>query len=163
MGHHWRWGNWAVFQRQVLLHQFHARGNKFDKYVAVEVEILDLVAAQNMLPADIVGIYNLINAPLSRDEGHALDVVEMLKRLAKPGDFFVLKVDIDMSPIKMPLILNLLDDDPKNGRASGLIDEMMFGHRQYSLFLIFLHRVANSVQVSISTPCRRLVHGGLCP
>jgi hypothetical protein len=111
---------------------YHARGNPFDKYVAVEVERLDPVEAQTMLPADLVGIYNLINAPLSKEDGDTLNVIDLLRRVSKPGDFFVLKVDIDMSPIEMPLIQSLLEDDPANGGASGLIDEMMFEHRKYS-------------------------------
>jgi len=118
---------------------YHARGNPFNKYIAVEVDKLDPVEAQTMLPADLVGIYNLINAPLSKEEGDTLNTVDLLKRISKPGDFFVLKVDIDMSPIEMPLIQSLLDDDPADGGASGLIDEMMFEHRKYpSLLVIYL-------------------------
>jgi hypothetical protein len=142
---------------------YHARGNPWNRYIAVEVEPLDPVEAQKMLPADLVGIYSLINAPLSKEDGDTLNTVDLLKRIAKPGDFFVLKVDIDMSPIEMPLIQSLLDDDPANGGASGLIDEMMFEHRKYSPILtIHLNQVANIFQMLTFSLCHIPVRGGRC-
>ncbi|CAN8100395.1 unnamed protein product [Discula destructiva] len=107
---------------------YHARGQPFNKYVAVEVARLDPVEAQDQLPPDLIGIYNLINAPLSMDYGDKFNTIDLLKRIAKPADFFVLKLDIDNAPIEMPLVQSLLDDDPENGGASALIDELMFEH-----------------------------------
>lgn len=114
---------------------YHARGQPFSKYLAVEVAQLDPNYAQTQLPPELVGIYNLINTPLTMDDGDKLNTVDIIKRISKPGDFFVLKVDIDSAPIEMPLIQSLLDDDPAKGGASGNIDELMFEHRKLSSFL----------------------------
>lgn len=113
---------------------YHARGQPWSTYVAVEVAQLDTSYAQTQLPPELVGIYNLINTPLTMDDGDKLNAVDIIKRISKPGDFFALKVDIDSAPIEMPLIQSLLDDDPANGGASANIDELMFEHRKWSCF-----------------------------
>ncbi|KAG8170110.1 hypothetical protein KVR01_000855 [Diaporthe batatas] len=107
---------------------YHARGRPFDTYVAVEVEKLDPTLVQSQLPPDLVGIYNLINIPLTMDKGDKLNAVDLFKRISKPGDFFVLKLDIDSAPIEVPIIKNLLADNPENGGASANIDELMVEH-----------------------------------
>lgn len=114
-----------------------ARGQPFDTYIAVEVAQLDPNYAQSQLPPELVGIYNLINTPLTMDDGDTLNAVDIIKRISKPGDFFVLKVDIDSAPIEMPLIKSLLDDDQAKGGASGNIDELMFEHRKLSCCFLF--------------------------
>ena len=116
---------------------YHARGQPFDTYIAVEVAQLDPNYAQIQLPPELVGIYNLINTPLTMDDGDNLNTIDIIKRISKPGDFFVLKVDIDSAPIEMPLIKSLLDDDQAQGGASANIDELMFEHREFhSYFLL---------------------------
>lgn len=116
---------------------YHARGQPFNTYVAVEVVPLDPNKAHLQLPPELVGIYNLMNTPLTMDEGDKLNAVDIIKRISKPGDFFVLKLDIDSAPIEMPLILSLLDDDPAKGGASRNIDELMFEHRKPSSCFMF--------------------------
>ncbi|KAL3417479.1 hypothetical protein PVAG01_10489 [Phlyctema vagabunda] len=106
---------------------YHTRGQKFDRFIAVEVEVLNATTAYNQIPDDLVGIYTLMNTPLTMNEDK-LNTVEMIKRIVRPEDFFVFKLDIDNTPIEEPLVENLLLDDPKNGGASALIDELMFEH-----------------------------------
>jgi len=107
--------------------KYHARGQKFNRFVAVEVEKLDDALAYEQVPADLVGIYTLMNIGLTMGEDK-LNAVEMIKRLVDPEDFFVLKLDIDSAPIEEPIVQSLLADDPENGGASALIDELMFEH-----------------------------------
>lgn len=106
---------------------YHKRGQKFDRFVAVEVEQLDDKTAFEQLPEDLVGIYTLMNVPLTMGEDK-LNAIEIIKRLVKPEDFFVFKLDIDSAPIEGPIIQSLLTDEPENGGASGLVDELMFEH-----------------------------------
>lgn len=107
--------------------RYHARGQKFTRFVAVEVEILDDNIVYQQVPEDLIGIYTLMNIPLSMDKDK-LNAIEIIKRLVKPEDFFVLKLDIDSAPIEEPMVQSLLADDPENGGASALIDELMFEH-----------------------------------
>jgi hypothetical protein len=106
---------------------YHSRGQKFNRFVAVEVEILDDATAYEQVPEDLVGIYTLMNIPLTMGDDK-LNTIEMIKRIVKPEDFFVFKLDIDSAPIEEPIVPSLLADDPNNGGASGLIDELMFEH-----------------------------------
>lgn len=123
-------GDTAAASGRYFYDTYHHRGQPFNKYVAVEVAPLDPGYAHTQLPPDLVGIYNLMNTPLTMDAGDKLNTVDIIKRISKPGDFFVLKIDIDMAPIEIPLIQSLLDDDPANGGASGNVDELMFEHRK---------------------------------
>lgn len=108
---------------------YHTRGQPFDQYIAVELAPLDPTEAYSQIPPDLVGVYNLINTGLSMEQGDKLNVITMLKRIAKPNDFFVLKIDIDTPSLEMPIVQSLLDDNPAEGGASALVDELMFEHR----------------------------------
>lgn len=105
--------------------KYHARGQKFNRFIAVEVETLDNAKAYQQVPADLVGIYTLMNVGLTMDDDN-LNAIEMIKRIVKPEDFFVMKLDIDFAAIEEPMVQNLLADDPENGGASALIDELMW-------------------------------------
>ncbi|KAL8864379.1 MAG: hypothetical protein Q9174_007374, partial [Haloplaca sp. 1 TL-2023] len=103
---------------------YHARGPSFDRFIAVELEVLDDNIAFEQLPPDLVGVYTLMNVGLSMDKGNKLNVIDMIKRVVKPEDFFVFKLDIDGAGIEEPIVKSLLEDDPNNGGASGLVDEL---------------------------------------
>ncbi|KAJ4415895.1 hypothetical protein N0V82_007089 [Gnomoniopsis sp. IMI 355080] len=107
---------------------YHTRGQPFNDYIAVELAELDATIAYSQIPEDLVGVYNLINTGLSMEEGNKLNVIAMLKRIVKPNDFFLLKLDIDTPFLEMAIVQNLLDDDPTQGGASALVDELMFEH-----------------------------------
>lgn len=104
---------------------YHQRGQKFDAFIAVELERLDPATAFKQVPTDLIGKYNLINTGLTMDKGDKFNTLDMIKRTVSPDDFFVLKLDIDSAPIEEPIVQSLLHDDPANGGASALIDELM--------------------------------------
>lgn len=110
---------------------YHNRGQPFDDHVAVELAKLDATIAYSQIPDDLVGIYYLVNTGLSMEEGHKLNVISMLKRIVKPNDFFIFKLDIDTPYLEMAIIQSLLDDDPIKDDASALVDELMFEHRTF--------------------------------
>jgi hypothetical protein len=124
-------GSWtkasSAASGQWFYDKYHARGQKFNRFVAVEVETLNDTEAYKQVPSDLIGIYTLMNIGLTMGEDK-LNAVEMIKRIVKPEDFFVLKLDIDSAPIEEPIVQNLLADDPENGGASALVDELMFEH-----------------------------------
>ncbi|KAI4246341.1 MAG: hypothetical protein L6R40_002009 [Gallowayella cf. fulva] len=113
---------------QWFYNTYHARGQPFDRFIAVEVETLNDTKAFRQIPDDLVGVYTLMNVGLTMDKGDKLNTVDMIKRVVKPEDFFVFKLDIDSAPIEEPILENLLADNPDEGGASGLIDELMFEH-----------------------------------
>lgn len=123
-------GDSAAASGKYFYNTYHARGQPFDKYVAVELAVLNATEAYDQLPADLVGVYQLVNTGLSMEEGNKLNVISFLKRVVKPNDFFVFKLDIDTPTLEMPIVQSLLDDDPAMGGASALVDELMFEHRK---------------------------------
>ena len=104
---------------------YHKRGPAFDRFIGVEVEVLDDTFAYEQVPTDLVGKYNLMNVGLTMDDDDRLNTVDMIKRIVNPEDFFVFKLDIDSAPIEEPIVENLLADDPNDGGASALIDELV--------------------------------------
>ena len=104
---------------------YHARGKPFDRFIAVEVETLNDTKAFTQIPDDLVGVYTLMNVGLSMDEGDKLNTIDMIKRVVKPEDFFVFKLDIDSAPIEEPILKSLLEDNQEEGGASGLVDELV--------------------------------------
>ncbi|KAL9046002.1 MAG: hypothetical protein Q9214_001056 [Letrouitia sp. 1 TL-2023] len=123
----WTMNNQAA-SGQWFYDTYHARGQPFDRFIAVEVETLNDTTAFEQLPPDLVGVYTLMNVGLTMDPGSKLNTIDMIKRLVAPEDFFVFKLDIDAAPIEEPIVESLLNDDPNNGGASALIDELMFEH-----------------------------------
>ncbi|KAL8682034.1 MAG: hypothetical protein Q9186_001910 [Xanthomendoza sp. 1 TL-2023] len=118
----------AAASGQWFYDTYHARGQPFDRFIAVEVDKMDPEKAFRQVPDDLVGMYTLINTGLTMDEGDKLNTIDMIKRVVKPEDFFVFKLDIDGAPIEEPIVKNLLADDPDKGGASGLIDELVWSH-----------------------------------
>ncbi|KAI4191068.1 MAG: hypothetical protein L6R41_000383 [Letrouitia leprolyta] len=118
-------GDSAAASGRWFYNTYHARGPAFDRFIAVEAETLNDPTAFEQLPSDLVGVYTLMNVALSMNHGDKLNVIEMIKRLVKPEDFFVLKLDIDSAPIEEPIIASLLQDDTHNEGASGLVDELV--------------------------------------
>ncbi|CAO1600433.1 hypothetical protein XANCAGTX0491_004122 [Xanthoria calcicola] len=124
-----RWGadNGAA-SGQWFYNTYHARGQPFDRFIAVEVEALNDTTVFQQIPDDLVGVYTLMNVGLSMNAGDHLNTVNMIKRVVNPEDFFVFKLDIDSAPIEEPILKSLLEDDPEEGGASALVDELMFEH-----------------------------------
>lgn len=109
---------------------YHARGQPFDEFIAVELEPLNTTRVFRGLPKDLVGKYTFMNLGLTMDKDDQLNAIDLIKRLVRPEDFLVLKLDIDSAPIELPIVNSLLHDDPKHGGASALVDELMFEHRK---------------------------------
>ncbi|KAI4166946.1 MAG: hypothetical protein LQ343_007618, partial [Gyalolechia ehrenbergii] len=105
---------------------YHARGQPFSRFIAVEVERLEPKKAFEQIPDDLVGAYNLMNVPLSMEKGDRLNTMDLIRRVVKEEDFFVFKLDIDSAPIEEPIVKALLDveDEGGKGGVSGLIDEL---------------------------------------
>ncbi|ORY83750.1 hypothetical protein BCR37DRAFT_378725 [Protomyces lactucae-debilis] len=116
----------AAASGQWFYDTYHARGQPFDRFTAVELEPLDPATAYKQVPEDLIGKYNLINIGLSMDKDK-YNTMDLIRRTVNKEDFFVFKLDIDSAPIEMPIVNELLRDDPETG-VSSLIDELMFEH-----------------------------------
>jgi hypothetical protein len=80
--------------------------------------------------------------------------VNILKSVAKPGDFVVFKLDIDNAAVEMP-ILRALTEDPA---AVKLVDEFFFEHRGSTPFgLTWFTYFCRRVRTHTLQTCKRSV------
>jgi len=74
----------------------------------------------NQIPDDIIGRLTFINAGV--ETSGKLNPWNILKTIAKPEDYVIIKLDIDTSALEMALCNQILNDTS----ISSLIDEMFF-------------------------------------
>jgi hypothetical protein len=95
---------------------------KFDRIIAYEAASLDPKVAWEQLPDDVFPVYTLINTGCT-DNG-TLYPWMALKRLVKPHDHVVVKVDIDTFGLENFLVNQVLNEPGLHS----LIDELYFEH-----------------------------------
>ena len=105
------------------LYEYYKRfGLLFDRIISYEAAPLNTTNAWNELPDEVFPVYTLINTGCTL-EGK-LNPWTTLRRLAKPADHVVVKVDIDSFDIE-----NILMDQVVNDSSiHSLIDELFFEH-----------------------------------
>ena len=104
---------------------YHRRGTPFDQFLAVELENLDDNTIYEQVPEDLIGKYSMMNTGLSMTKDK-MNAIELIRRIVKPEDFLVFKLDIDSAPIEEPIAYALMNDTPFG--VSKLVDELMFEH-----------------------------------
>jgi hypothetical protein len=101
---------------------FKARSIQFDRIIAYEYQQLDPRRVWDELPPDVFPFYTFINVGVDAEMGR-YNPWKMLEAIAKPGDYVVLKLDIDKPPLESALMKQLLET---NNTARDLIDELFF-------------------------------------
>eukprot|EP00992_Anisonema_acinus_P011422 TRINITY_DN7395_c0_g1_i3.p1 TRINITY_DN7395_c0_g1~~TRINITY_DN7395_c0_g1_i3.p1 ORF type:complete len:376 (+),score=90.35 TRINITY_DN7395_c0_g1_i3:57-1130(+) len=79
------------------------------------------------MPPGVATVVHHRNHPIVTDPANTLDnPVTVLRRVARPGDFVVFKMDIDVPEIELPLLRQLLDDPALRGLVAELFHEYHF-------------------------------------
>jgi hypothetical protein len=65
---------------------------------------------------------HFLNVPISNEPGHKDNPVSFIEKVAQPDDFVSIKIDVDMSRVEIPIVLQILH----NQSIHELIDELMF-------------------------------------
>lgn len=76
------------------------------------------------LPGRLHHIYHWYNFPASADANDDKNPLVILRRVATPEDFVVLKIDIDTPKVENALVQQLYDDK----HLLSLVDEMFYEH-----------------------------------
>lgn len=116
-------GNTAEIGTKWFYDYFHEKSLRFDRIIAYEYQPLDTRRVWEELPADVVPIYTFINIGVEENTNGRFNPWTLLRTLAKPSDYVVLKLDIDKPPLENALIVQLFDE--KNF-ARDLVDELFF-------------------------------------
>lgn len=103
---------------------YHLKGFPFDHFLAVEISDINPEKAYEQLPKDLVGIYNLVNLPLSFDSKQSGDAYKLITNLVDKDDLLVMKLDVDSSALETAIPDRIMKDP----QFAALFDEFMFEH-----------------------------------
>ncbi|GBF93703.1 hypothetical protein Rsub_06806 [Raphidocelis subcapitata] len=107
-----------------FVRSYAAAGLPFDRMFEWEARAMSPAEIFNEVPKELLKVYSYFNIPATTDTKDPSHAVNILKSLAKPGDFVVFKLDIDAAAVEIP-ILKALTEDPE---AVKLVDEFFFEH-----------------------------------
>eukprot|EP01097_Dermamoeba_algensis_P005814 TRINITY_DN3671_c0_g3_i1.p1 TRINITY_DN3671_c0_g3~~TRINITY_DN3671_c0_g3_i1.p1 ORF type:complete len:260 (-),score=59.51 TRINITY_DN3671_c0_g3_i1:108-887(-) len=97
---------------------------EFDRILLWEGTVTAPSALFNQVPVDWIPGYQYYNILASVNATDPRNPLMIMKKLAKPSDFVMFKLDIDNGPSEMALI----DQMKKNTDYSSIIDEFFFEH-----------------------------------
>lgn len=101
-----------------------ARGIRWDGIYAWEVTAHPPSHVWSQIPPHLKPIYHWYNIPVNPEPGHPDNALDYIKRVARPEDFVLLKIDIDDTPVEEALVNQLLASD----ELLGLVDDFFFEH-----------------------------------
>lgn len=109
-----------------LTETYGALGVDFDEIWAWELQLQP--AYWENVPPNIVKRLHFYNAPAKSHPSSPSDPLNILKSMAKPGDFVALKLDIDDSFLELSFIRRLEGDVELRGLVAELFFEMHYHH-----------------------------------
>ena len=101
---------------------YERRGIEFDRLLLWEANPTPAAAIFSDLPKDVWQKYQYFNWPASSNMSDPSSPLAIIKKIAQPGDFVVLKLDIDSPSVELPILLDLLN----NPELLELVDEFFF-------------------------------------
>lgn len=101
---------------------YQQHGIEFDRYVLWEASPISDAAIFKDLPAELWHKYQYFNLPASADVTNPASPINVLKRIAQPGDFVVFKLDIDNYVVESQILADIMSDPA----LAALIDEFVY-------------------------------------
>lgn len=111
-----------------LLCKYAMVGVEFDKIFAWEAQPLDQQLYWDSVPKILQRRIDFYNVPVSKDTMKPGEPLALVAKVAKKGDFVVIKLDIDTPEIEMSILHSILN----NKDLSELIDEFFFEYHYES-------------------------------
>jgi len=99
---------------------FRSKSLSLDRIIAFEASKYEPKSYWDQIPDDVIGKLTFINTGV--EVNGKLNPWNILKTIAKPEDYVIIKLDIDTPPLEMALCNQILNDTS----ISSLIDEMFF-------------------------------------
>lgn len=104
---------------------FAAVGAPFDRVLAWEARSLRPSAVWRDVPAELVPRLSYYNVPISADPDGRHNPWRVLRAIATPADYVVVKLDVDNSPLELALVHQLL---APGSPVAPLVDEVFWEH-----------------------------------
>ena len=108
-----------------LVNTFRKRGVIITDVYAWESKKLDPADVWDLVPAELAGRYHWFNIPVSLDAAGPHNPLTVLRQVARPGDYIIVKLDIDHPRLERELVTTIISD----ASLHTLIDEMFFEHQ----------------------------------
>ena len=93
---------------------YESRGIRWDGIFAWEAKPHPAGQVWGKLPARLKPIYRWYNVPVSPKPGHPDNALDYIRRIARPEDFVLVKLDIDTTPVEEALVGQILASDRKS-------------------------------------------------
>lgn len=106
--------------------RYQARGQPFDKFIAIHGKMPDAKKSHEDVPAELIGRYQVLGMPLFPQGSEYQGVQNLIQRTVKEEDFFVLKLHDNSREFSDRFIKDLISDE--RGLAK-LVDEFYFEHK----------------------------------
>jgi hypothetical protein len=110
-----------------LIPAYAAAGIHFDAIYAWESTPASALEYWASVPDDVKPRLHFYNAPVTPAPGSAMNPVEWIQKMYRPGDYIVFKLDIDNDAVEGQLIQQVLDLEG----VEGMVAEMFF-EKHYS-------------------------------
>ena len=110
-----------------ILNLYRKFGFHFDHIYAYEVTPKAPAEVFKKVPPEYLAAYHWMNVGVESDRRSSLNPLQMLADNYNTDDFIVVKLDIDTSPIEVPLVYQLVQDE----RFVGLVDQFYFEHHVF--------------------------------
>lgn len=107
-----------------FVNTYRARGIEFDRIIGWEARPMDPKSQWSTVPDDIKRKTSWYNIPANATVDHADNPLTYIKKLTKPEDFVVFKLDIDTPQVEVAIVQQILND----AELHTLIDEFYFEH-----------------------------------
>ena len=103
---------------------YESRGIEWDGIYAWEASEYTPAVVWDAIPARLKPIYHWYNIAVNPLPNHTDNPLEYIRRIARPEDFVLLKIDIDNTPVEEALVFQFME----SAELLGLVDEFYFEH-----------------------------------
>jgi hypothetical protein len=125
-----------------FVESYESKGIHWDGIYGWEVTPYSPSGVWRIIPPRLKPIYHWYNIPVNPEPGHPDNALDYIRRVARPEDYVLLKIDIDNTPVEEALIHQLLSSN----ELLGLVDELFFEHHVNTVPMHPSWRTQNSPQ-----------------
>eukprot|EP01038_Epipyxis_sp_PR26KG_P013932 gene13932-18687_t len=92
-----------------------------DELFAWELDALDPKDYWSRVPNYLVGYTHFFNVPCSADMNSTASPINLIKNIATKHDFVAFKLDIDYTPVELPIAMQIATDP----EVAAYVDELL--------------------------------------
>ncbi|KAL4430875.1 hypothetical protein ABPG75_006131 [Micractinium tetrahymenae] len=119
---------------QWMLQRYGALGVEFNEIWGYELAKIDLNQYWGVVPPDVKPRLHFLNEGITNDTASPEHPIHMIKKQVRPGDFLVIKLDVDAPAVELPFMRAIAEDAELRRLIGELHFEMHYTHRDMALW-----------------------------